>query len=93
MVLGSDYADVTSPTELAFNAEIAANLNGSLLLVVSGHDRDAQQIRDAAETALNEFTAHHVQTIGVIANRVDAGPEGFLVSTIDLSRRRASSLS
>ena len=72
VVLGSDYADVTSPTELAFNAEIAANLNSSLLLVVSGHDRDAQQIRDAAETALNEFTAHHVQTIGVIANRVDA---------------------
>ena len=71
VVLGSDYADVTSPTELAFNAEIAANLNSSLLLVVSGHERNAQQIRDAAGTALTEFTAHHVQTIGVIANRVD----------------------
>ncbi len=71
VVLGSDYADVTSPTELAFNAEIAANLNSSLLLVVSGFDRDAQQIRAAAESALNEFTAHHVQTIGVIANRVE----------------------
>lgn len=64
VVLGSDYADVTSPTEFAFNAEIAANLNSSLLLVVSGHDRDAQAGADAAETALNEFTAHHVQTIG-----------------------------
>ena len=32
VVLGSDYADVTSPTELSFNADIAANLNSSLLL-------------------------------------------------------------
>ena len=71
LVLGSDYADVTSPTELAFNAEIAANLNAALLLVVSGYGRDARAIRDAADAALNEFTAHHVQTIGVIANRVD----------------------
>ena len=71
LVLGSDYADVTSPTELAFNAEIAANLNAALLLVVSGYGRDARAIRDAADAALSEFTAHHVQTIGVIANRVD----------------------
>ncbi len=71
VVLGSDYADVSSPTELAFNAKIAANLNSSLLLVVSGHNRDAKEIGSAAESALNEFTAHHVQTIGVIANRVD----------------------
>ncbi|MEZ5090378.1 MAG: phosphate acetyltransferase [Micropruina sp.] len=71
VVLGSDYADVTSPTELAFNAEIAANLNAALLLVVSGFGRDAREIRDAADAALSEFTAHHVQTIGVIANRVD----------------------
>ena len=70
VVLGSDYADVTSPTELAYNAEIAANLNSSLLLVVSGADRDANDVRMAAESALSEFTAHHVQTIGVIANRV-----------------------
>ena len=70
VVLGSDYADVTSPTELSFNADIAANLNSSLLLVVSGHDRNVREIRDAAEAAINEFSAHHVQTIGVIANRV-----------------------
>ena len=70
VVLGSDYADVTSPTELAYNAEIAANLNSSLLLVVSGADRDVNDIRIAAESALSEFTAPHVQTIGVLANRV-----------------------
>lgn len=71
VVLGSDYTDVTSPTELAFNADIAANLNSSLVLVVSGYDRGVNDIRSAAESALGEFTAHHVQTIGVIANRVE----------------------
>lgn len=71
VVLGSDYADVTSPTELAFNAQIAANLNSSLVLVVSGFERGVNDIRSAAESALGEFTAHHVQTIGVIANRVE----------------------
>ncbi len=71
VVLGSDYADVTSPTELAFNADVAANLNAALLLVVSGFGRGVREIRDAADAALNEFTAHHVQTIGVIANQVD----------------------
>ena len=71
VVLGSDYDDVTSPTELSFNADIAANLNSSLLLVVSGHERGVKEIRDAAEAAINEFSAHHVQTIGVIANRVE----------------------
>ena len=82
VILGSDYADVTSPTELAFNAEVAANLNSSLLLVVSGYERNATEIRSAAETALNEFTAHHVQTIGVIANRVDPAILDETVATL-----------
>lgn len=60
VVLGSDYADVTSPTELSFNADIAANLNSSLLLVVSGHDRNVREIRDAAEAAINEIGRAHV---------------------------------
>ncbi|MBK8460178.1 MAG: phosphate acetyltransferase [Micropruina sp.] len=72
VVLGSDFADVSSPTELAFNADIAANLNSSLLLVVHGHHRTGAEIRTTAEGALAEFTAHHVQVIGVIANRVAA---------------------
>lgn len=36
VILGSDFTDVGSPTELAYNARIAANLGAPVLLVVGG---------------------------------------------------------
>ncbi|MGN6502383.1 MAG: AAA family ATPase, partial [Pseudolysinimonas sp.] len=36
VILGSDYTDVGSPTELATNARIAANLAAPVLLVLAG---------------------------------------------------------
>jgi len=36
VILGSDYTDVGTPTELAFNARIAANLGAPVLLVLGG---------------------------------------------------------
>ncbi len=36
VILGSDFTDVGSPTELAFNARIAANLGAPVLLVLGG---------------------------------------------------------
>ncbi|MEO7016744.1 MAG: AAA family ATPase, partial [Leifsonia sp.] len=36
VILGSDYTDVSSPTELGFNARIAANLGAPVLLVLGG---------------------------------------------------------
>lgn len=36
VILGSDYTDVGAPTELAFNARIAANLGAPVLLVLGG---------------------------------------------------------
>lgn len=70
VILGSDYTATTSPTELTFNARVAANLNAPVLLVVSGKDRDPEEILSAAEGGLAEFRAHHARVIGVIANRV-----------------------
>ena len=40
------------------------------MLVVHGRDR-REQIRAAAESAITELRANHVQTVAVIANRVD----------------------
>jgi phosphate acetyltransferase len=71
VILGSDYTDVASPTELTFNARVAANLNAPVLLVVAGGGRDAAAIRSAAEGALAEFAANHAKVIAVLANRVD----------------------
>ena len=79
VILGSDYTDVGSPTELGFNARVAANLGAPVLLVLGGqqHDEhgarspgDLRQILSLAET---ELSAAHAGVIGVIANRVDPG--------------------
>src|SRR5699024_1045515 len=36
VVLGSDYIDLANPTELAFNAEVAANMGAPVVIVLSG---------------------------------------------------------
>ena len=71
LVLGSDYTDVSTGTELSFNARIAANLGSPVVLVVHGRDRTPQQVLTAAEGAVTELQAHHARTVAVIANRVD----------------------
>ena len=49
LVIGSDYTDVATGTELSFNAKIAANLGSPVVLVVHGRERTPEQIRAAAE--------------------------------------------
>ena len=71
MVVGSDYTDVASGTELSFNAKIAANLGSPVVLVVHGRGRSPERIRAAADSAIAELRANHAQTVAVIANRVD----------------------
>ena len=71
LVLGSDYTDVSTPSELAFNAKVAANLGSPVVLVVHGRGRTPQQVRMAADFALTELVAAHALPVAVIANRVD----------------------
>jgi phosphate acetyltransferase len=72
VILGSDYTETTSPTELTFNARVAANLNAPVILVVSGRNRTPEEIRSAAEGGIAEFQHHHAKVIAVIANRVSS---------------------
>ena len=71
LVLGSDYTDVSTGTELSFNAKIAANLGSPVVLVVHGRDRTPAQAQAAAESALTELRANHAATVAIIANRVE----------------------
>ncbi len=71
LVLGSDYTDVSTGTELSFNARVAANLGSAVVLVVHGRDRTPDQIRVAADGAIAELRANHAQTVAVVANRVE----------------------
>lgn len=82
LVLGSDYTDITTATELSFNAKIAANLGAPVVLVVHGRNRTPEQIRAAADGALSEFRAQHAQAVAVIANRVDPGAVTEVVAAL-----------
>lgn len=71
VVVGTDYTDVAGPTELAYNARIAANLGAPVLLVVRGTGRRPDAIRQAAEVSLAELRAQHAEPLAVVANRCE----------------------
>ncbi|MFC7463369.1 phosphate acetyltransferase [Brachybacterium sp. GCM10030252] len=72
VVLGSDYDDLANPTELAFNAEVAANMGAPVVVVVSGLDRSPDQIAALAAVSVGEFSGHHAAPIAVVVNRAEA---------------------
>ncbi|CAD5992236.1 phosphate acetyltransferase [Agreia sp. COWG] len=84
VILGSDYTDVGSPSELSFNARIAANLGAPVLLVLGGRkgqgsgetlgyseSRTPENMRQLTELAMVELKAAHATLLGIIANRSD----------------------
>jgi phosphate acetyltransferase len=86
VIVGSDYTDVGAPTELSFNARIAANLGAPVLLVVSGRAgegaephgqlgssaaRSTDQVRQLTALAIDELRAEHASLLGVVVNRAD----------------------
>ena len=70
VVVGSDYTDVSTQSELEFNAQIAANLGAPVVLVVSGLHRGPAEIRAASDRASAELSAGYARPVAVIANRV-----------------------
>ena len=76
VILGSDYTDVGSPTELSYNARIAANLGAPVLLVLGGQteagSRTADDLVQVYGLARQELDSAHASLMGVIANRSDA---------------------
>ena len=74
VILGSDYTDVGSPTELSYNARIAANLGAPVLLVLGGQsdetgNRSADELRQVFGLAMQELDTAHARVVGVVANR------------------------
>lgn len=76
VIVGSDYTDVGSPTELSYNARVAANLGAPVLLVLGGQSEDGES-RSPADMAQvysiahQELDAAHAQLVGVVVNRSD----------------------
>jgi phosphate acetyltransferase len=71
VIVGSDFTDVASPTELSVNARIAANLGAPVLLSVRARGRTPEEIVAVIEMCLTELKAQHTHTAAVVANRCE----------------------
>ncbi len=84
VIVGSDYTDVGSPAELAYNARIAANLGAPVLLVLGGRaaqgqpeqlgstiPRTPEEMGQIAALALAELAHGRAALLAIIANRAD----------------------
>ncbi len=78
VVVGSDYTDVASPTELGYNARIAANLGAPVLLVLTGRTSDLSrartpdEMRQIAELSVPELEQGHAELLAIVSNRSDS---------------------
>ncbi|MDH6181891.1 phosphate acetyltransferase [Microbacteriaceae bacterium SG_E_30_P1] len=88
VVIGSDFTDVASPTELAYNARIAANLGTPVLLVLTGREPDgvqartADELRQVTELALPELTNAYASLLAIVVNRADPELLEGIVDTV-----------
>jgi phosphate acetyltransferase len=71
VIVGSDYTDVGSPTELGFNARIAVNLDAPVLLALRGAGRTPEEIVQLGQICAAELRVHHAHLVAVVANRCD----------------------
>ena len=83
VVVGSDFTDVAAPTELAFNARIAANLDTPVLLVLGGRSNEEPEylgqqsartpgdLAQLAELGLAELQSEHATVLAALVNRAD----------------------
>lgn len=71
VIVGSDYTDVATPTELSVNARIAVNLGAPVVLSVRAFDRTPHEVAQTIELSMAELAAQHAHTAAVVANRCD----------------------
>jgi phosphate acetyltransferase len=69
LIVGSDYTDVASPSELSVNARIAVNLGAPVVLAVRAADRTPEDVAHVVELCLAEISGQHAHTAAVVANR------------------------
>ncbi len=70
LVVGSDFTDVSAPTEFSVNAAVAADLGSRLLLVVPAQGHAVAEVATAAEMAVAAAREVHAHVTGVVANQV-----------------------
>ncbi len=71
LCVGSDFADVSTPTEFALNLRLADNLGAAVLAVVSGRRKTAADVVKSVRYARDTLAAAGSALVAVVANRVD----------------------
>lgn len=71
LIVGSDYTDVATPSELSMNARIAVNLGAPVVLAVKAKGRTPAEVVQVVDLCLFELDAQHAHTAAVVANRCD----------------------
>jgi phosphate acetyltransferase len=88
LILGSDFTDIGSPTELSYNARIAANLGAPVLLVLGGRKsegegaRTADDMRQVADLTTAELREQHAGLLAVVVNRADPKQLGEIEASV-----------
>ncbi|MFS0794643.1 phosphate acetyltransferase [Microbacterium sp. 1P10AE] len=95
VVIGSDYTDVGSPTELAYNARIAANLGAPVLLVLGGRAqqgqgetlglsvaRTPQEVGQIAALAMPELLHERAEVFAVVVNRAEPAQLDEIIGSV-----------
>ena len=95
VIIGSDYTDVGSPAELAYNARIAANLGAPVLLVLGGRAqqgqgetlglsvaRTPQEVGQIAALTMPELLHERAEVFAVVVNRADPDALDEVVSSV-----------
>ncbi|MGK2887063.1 MAG: phosphate acetyltransferase [Rhodococcus sp. (in: high G+C Gram-positive bacteria)] len=84
VIVGSDYTDVGSPSELGFNARIAASLGAPVLLALRGADRTADEVLQLAQLSLSELHNYHAHLAAIVANRCDPEALDEITAALEL---------
>ena len=71
LIVGSDYTNVASPSELSVNARIAVNLGAPVVLAVRAKGRTPGEVVQVVELCLAELAAQHAYTAAIVANRCE----------------------
>jgi len=71
LIVGSDYTNVASPSELSVNARIAVNLGAPVVLAVRAKGRTPDEVVQVVELCLAELAAQHAYTAAIVANRCE----------------------
>jgi len=82
LIVGSDYTDVATPSELSMNARIAANLGAPVVRAVKAKDRTPDQVAQVVGVCLDEIAAQHAHTAAVVANRCDPSQLGAVADAL-----------